>query len=325
MKAGVMMKELQIGELLVRPGEKKSGFVAVAGTDVEMPVTIICGEKPGKTMLLTGGVHNAEYVGIQTAIELADEIEPSQLTGSLIIIRLVNRSGFEHRTMSLVYEDGKNLNRVFPGNPDGTVAEKIAHAIVTEFHRRANFYIDLHGGDGYEQLTPYVYCVGAASPEVVAAARDMAAVVNVPYLVQSPSGSGGSYNYAGSCGIPSILIERGCMAAWSREEVELGKEDVRNVLRHLQVLAGTVSGRRFHPVDVGKVVYASARHTGCWYPARKAGDSFQKGDVLGEIKDYFGSVLEVCLAEMDGIMLYRVGSLCVIEGDPLMAYGEKPD
>lgn len=318
-----MLLELQVGGLTALAGEKKSGFVAVPDTSVTMPVTIICGEKPGKTVLISGGIHSAEYGGIQTAIEIADEIEPSELAGNLIVIRLVNRSGFEHRTMSVVYEDGKNLNRVFPGDPDGTVADKIAHTIVSQFQRLADFYIDLHGGDGYEKLTPYVYCVGAAAPAVAATAKSMAEVVDVPYLVQSQSGSGGSYNYAGATGIPSILIERGCMGAWSREEVELGKTDVRNVLRHLQVLAGTVSARRFKPMDVGEVIYVGAKDTGCWYPRKKAGDTFQQGEVLGEIKDYFGSVLEVYRAEKSGVMLYQVGSLCVIKGDPLMAYGGK--
>lgn len=58
-------------------------------------------------------VHNAEYVGIQAAMQLADELDPKKIAGNIIVIRLMNRTGFEHRTMSLTYEDGKNLNRVF--------------------------------------------------------------------------------------------------------------------------------------------------------------------------------------------------------------------
>ena len=76
----------------------------------------------------------------------------------------------------------------------------------------------------YEELMPYVYYVGAAAAEVVEKSKAMAEVVDVPCLVHSPHGSGGSYNYAGSCGIPSILIERGCTGVWSKEEVELGKK-----------------------------------------------------------------------------------------------------
>lgn len=317
------MQTIKVGNMCAKTGEKVSGYVQVKGTDIELPVTIICGEKEGKTVLISGGVHNAEYVGIETAIQIANEILPSQLTGNLIILHLMNRTGFEHRTMSMVYEDGKNLNREFPGNAQGTTADRICHTVVTEFQKNADYYIDLHCGDGYEDLTPYVYCVGVAAPEVVKAARGMAELVNVPYLVQSPCGSGGSYNYAGSCGIPSILIERGCMGRWSKEEVELGKEDVRNVLRHLKVLQGEVSKRTYYPMDVGKVTCKKAEHTGCWYPTKRAGDNFRKGEILGYIKDYFGNVLETCAAEMDGILLYQVSSLCVIKDGPMVAYGEK--
>lgn len=70
-------------------------------------------EKRGETVLISGGVHNAEYVGIQAAMQLADELDPKKIAGNIIVIRLMNRTGFEHRTMSLTYEDGKNLNRVF--------------------------------------------------------------------------------------------------------------------------------------------------------------------------------------------------------------------
>ncbi|MBV7276218.1 succinylglutamate desuccinylase/aspartoacylase family protein [Clostridium sp. PL3] len=316
------MQTVKVGNMSARTGEKVSGYVQVKGMDIELPVTIICGDKEGKTVFISGGVHNAEYVGIQTAIEIASEISPSQLTGNLIILHLMNRTGFEHRTMSLVYEDGKNLNREFPGSEQGTVADKICHTVVTEFQRNADYYIDLHCGDGYEELIPYVYCVGVADPEVAHKSREMAEMVNVAYLVQSPCGSGGAYNYAGSCGIPSILIERGCMGRWSKEEVKLGKEDIRNVLRYLGVLEGDVSERTYHPVDVGIVIYKNAAHTGCWYPTKRAGDTFKKGEILGQVKDYFGNVLESCIAEMDGILLYHVGSLCVIKGGSMVAYGE---
>ncbi len=311
--------------MCVKAGEKVSGYIQVKETDIELPVTVICGDKGGKTVFISGGVHNAEYVGIQTAIEIADEVSPSQLTGNLIILHLMNRTGFEHRTMSVVYEDWKNLNREFPGSQEGTIADKICHTVVTDFQKNADYYIDLHCGDGYEELIPYVYCLGAAAPEIVKKSREMAEMVNVPYLVQSPYGRRGSYNYAGSCGVPSILIERGCMGSWSKEEVELGKEDIRNVLCHLGVLEGEVSKRTCHPTDVGTVIYKNAEHTGCWYPTKRAGDTLKKGEILGRIKDYFGNVLETCTAEMDGILLYQVASLCIIKGGSMVAYGENPN
>ena len=105
--------KVQIGNLEVKPGEVKQGWLAVEGCCYELPMTVICGGT-GKVTLITGGVHNAEYVGIQAAVELAQELKPEEIPGTLVIIPIVNVSGFTHRTMSLVHEDGKNLNREFP-------------------------------------------------------------------------------------------------------------------------------------------------------------------------------------------------------------------
>lgn len=303
-----------------KPGSKRAGFILV-DDGVALPVTLIFGEKPGPSVLISAGVHNAEYVGIQAAVELARELEPAQLCGSVALLPLMNPSGYEHRTMSLVYEDEKNLNRVFPGAKDGTMAERIAYTVTEVFLRHADAYIDLHSGDGYEELTPYVYCQGAAESPVTERSRAMADQTDVPYLVPSQTTTGGAYNHAGSMGIPGILLERGGLGLWSREEVEADKRDVRNVLRALGVLGGAPEPRRNHPAELGKVIYDVSRFNGCWYPRKKAGDRVQKGEILGEVRDYFGNLLQVCEAQLDGVLLYQTKSLSILKDGPMAAYG----
>ncbi|MGN1014055.1 MAG: M14 family metallopeptidase [Butyricicoccus sp.] len=305
-------------------GERVVGKLPIAGTDVSVPMTLLCGAQEGKTVLITAGVHCAEYVGIQAAIELANELDPQTLCGNVVILPVLNRTGLEHRMMSVVYEDEKNLNRVFPGDPNGTMAEKIAWTVVEQLHKQADFYIDLHSGDGYEELTPYVYCGGAAAPETVRQSRAMAEQVDVPYLVVSMTASGGSYNYANTMGVPSILLERGCLGLWSDEEVQADKKDVRNVLRYLGVLTTPKEQQSQVPVDVGTVIYKDASHTGCWYPTKRAGDRVTKGELLGTVRDYCGNVLEEYFAEQDGLVLYQTASLQVLENGPMIAYSQLP-
>ena len=225
------MRTLRVADLEAKPGEKVSGFVHIIGADFGIPVTLICGEQKGETVLISGGVHNAEYVGIQAAMQMANDLDPKKIAGNIIVIRLMNRTGFEHRTMSLTYEDGKNLNRVFPGNPNGTLSDRIAYTVVTEFFSKVDYYIDLHCGDGFEGLVSYVYCTGAAAPEVAAKSREMAEIAHVDYLVTSMYGTGGAYNYAGSMGIPSILLERGHSSRWCEDLVAEDVHDVKNILR----------------------------------------------------------------------------------------------
>ena len=182
-------------------------YLSVDGTDIEIPYIDIGKQEEKISAVITAGIHSAEYVGIQAAIELADELGIEGVNGRVIIIPLCNRSGFEHRTMSMVYEDGLNLNRVFPGTHEGTTSERIAFSLFTKIITKAGLLIDLHSGDGYEDLYPYVYYLGGAKAE--AASKKMVECVNVTYYVRSNSFSGGAYNQASIYGIPSVLIERG--------------------------------------------------------------------------------------------------------------------
>ena len=216
-------QSFQLGDVTVRRGEKYQGDISFANGDIVLPGTIICGKLPGKTMLITGGVHSGEYVGIQACVELGAELQPEKTVGTIVILKVLNRPAFENRAGSLGLSDGKNLNRVFPGNPNGTEMERLAWAMTKEVFPKVDYYIDLHSGDDFEDLTPYVYYAGKAAQEVMETSRKMAEQVDVPYMVRSMVSSGGAYNYAASRGIASILLERGGMGAWTSEEVKFGQ------------------------------------------------------------------------------------------------------
>lgn len=314
-------REFCLGNFTVEPGKKKSGFLRIGGGEFQLPATILHGEQPGKTVLITAGIHAEEYVGIQSALELSEMLKVQKIAGTVVIVKVVNRKAFELRSGSDSHEDGKNLNRVFPGNREGTWSERLAYAIEKELLSIADYYIDLHSGDSYEQLTPYVYYAGAAAKEVVEQSREMAQQVDVPYMVGSNVAMGGCYNYAASLGIPSILLERGQMGGWTKEESHSTRRDVRNILCHLGIYQGEKDYRNYYPLEVKNLCYQAANEQGLWYPCKKPGDMIQQGDMLGVIKDYEGKILEVCKAEYGGVILYQTGSLQVQESGSVIAYG----
>ena len=314
-------QSFQLGDVTVRRGEKYQGDISFANGDIVLPGTIICGKLPGKTMLITGGVHSGEYVGIQACVELGAELQPEKTVGTIVILKVLNRPAFENRAGSLGFSDGKNLNRVFPGNPNGTEMERLAWAITKEVYPKVDYYIDLHSGDDFEALTPYVYYAGKAAQEVTEVSRKMAGQVDVPYMVRSMVSSGGAYNYAASKGIASILLERGGMGAWTSEEVNSDKRDVRNILSSLDIYQIRRDVRNYVPMEVTDVCYQAASEDGLWYPAAKPGDMVAEGALLGTIRDYNGKLRETCRAEYTGVVLYQTGSLQVTEGGPVVAYG----
>lgn len=314
-------QSFQLGDVTVRRGEKYQGDIFFANGDIVLPGTIICGKLPGKTMLITGGVHSGEYVGIQACVELGAELQPEKTVGTIVILKVLNRPAFENRAGSLGLSDGKNLNRVFPGNPNGTEMERLAWAITKEVYPKVDYYIDLHSGDDFEALTPYVYYAGKAAQEVTEVSRKMAEQVDVPYMVRSMVSSGGAYNYAASKGIASILLERGGMGAWTSEEVNSDKRDVRNILSSLDMYQIRRDVRNYVPMEVTDVCYQAASEDGLWYPAAKPGNMVAEGALLGTIRDYNGKLRETCRAEYTGVVLYQTGSLQVTEGGPVVAYG----
>ena len=314
-------QSFQLGDVTVRRGEKYQGDISFANGDIVLPGTIICGKLPGKTMLITGGVHSGEYVGIQACVELGAELQPEKTVGTIVILKVLNRPAFENRAGSLGLSDGKNLNRVFPGNPNGTEMERLAWAMTKEVFPKVDYYIDLHSGDDFEDLTPYVYYAGKAAQEVTEVSRKMAEQVDVPYMVRSMVSSGGAYNYAASKGIASILLERGGMGAWTSEEVNSDKRDVRNILSSLGMYQIRRDVRNYVPMEVTDVRYQAASEDGLWYPAAKPGDMVAEGALLGTVRDYNGKLRETCRAEYTGVVLYQTGSLQVTEGGPVVAYG----
>lgn len=320
--SGKKRESFCLNHISVEPGNVWTGYLELGQGEFRLPAAVLHGTRPGKTMLITAGVHGGEYVGIQAAIELAQKLKIQKVAGTIIIVKVINVPAFERRNGSMGLTDGKNLNREFPGNPKGTEMERLAWAVSHELQPVADYYIDLHSGDDYEQLTSYVYYAGMADEKTVSQSRRMAEQVDVPYMVRSNVASGGAYNYAASQGIPSILIERGGMGAWTSEEVRSTRRDVRNILCHLGIYQGKKDYRTYYPLDVTDICYQDASRDGLWYPFKKPGDMIREGEILGEVRDYEGGLLELSVAEYDGVILYQTGTLQVLGDGPMIAYGK---
>lgn len=320
--SGKKRESFCLNHISVEPGNVWTGYLELGQGEFRLPAAVLHGTRPGKTMLITAGVHGGEYVGIQAAIELSQKLKIQKVAGTIIIVKVINVPAFERRNGSMGLTDGKNLNREFPGNPKGTEMERLAWAVSHELQPAADYYIDLHSGDDYEQLTSYVYYAGMADEKTFSQSRRMAEQVDVPYMVRSNVASGGAYNYAASQGIPSILIERGGMGAWTSEEVRSTRRDVRNILCHLGIYQGKKDYRTYYPLDVTDICYQDASRDGLWYPFKKPGDMIREGEILGEVRDYEGGLLELSVAEYDGVILYQTGTLQVLGDGPMIAYGK---
>jgi predicted deacylase len=308
-----------VGNLSVEKNRKLQGLLQVANSELTMPVTLINGSREGKTVVITSGIHGGEYPGIEAAIRLGNELMANEVIGQIALVHPANVAAFQTKMQYNSPLDGKNLNRMFPGKALGTTTERIAYTISTELFSQADFYMDLHGGDIHEALVQFVLYPAGAGEDIARVSREAAALLGVPYVVGSYS-SNGTFGCAATMGVPGFLGEIGHCGLWTEEEVVKYMQGVKNILKHLGVLAG-------EPESVGPVQFVprmiglNAEQSGCWYPSVSPGDTVKQGQKLGEIRDYFGKTLGEYFASQDATVLYVISSLAIMEGEPIVAIG----
>ena len=136
---------MRLSDLKAGSNTKQTLLLPVA-SHYPIEMTVICGSCPGKTLVVTAGVHGCEYVGIETLNRLKKELDPIDLSGRIILLPLVNPEGFYMGSKQIIPADGQNLNRTFPGDPEGTFSSRLAKLLEETLYPEADFLIDLHGG-----------------------------------------------------------------------------------------------------------------------------------------------------------------------------------
>ncbi|MEM6700500.1 MAG: succinylglutamate desuccinylase/aspartoacylase family protein, partial [Bacteroidota bacterium] len=141
----------------VRSGTKQHFTIPVSDGENEtvIPITIFHGKENGKVLGITAGVHGYEYAPILAGQQLIERIDPSKLEGTIIFVQIANVGSFLGRSPYKSPTDGKNLNRIFPGDPEGTLTDRIADFISNEVIGRSNYFVDMHSGDAPEDLMAY--------------------------------------------------------------------------------------------------------------------------------------------------------------------------
>lgn len=282
-----------------------------------MPVTLICGAKPGKTLVVTAQIHSGEYAGTPAVIRLAEETDPGCLSGNLILFHLVNVTGFYEGLNAYIPEDHGNLNGCYPGGED-SVSGRIAAFFVREVFPHADALLDLHGGGMNEKLAPCLFFPGV-DEKVRAASLEIASYADIPDCIISRSVSG-EVGYAGNVmGIPSLLLERGYGGLNRKEWSDAYYRDLCLILRGLGMTDGMPE-----PVCEKNVydraVYLSAGENGLWFPAVELGQRLKPGDLLGHTEDFWGRKLREYHAEAAGKVQYFRFAMNAVKGHNLVTY-----
>jgi predicted deacylase len=291
-----------------------------AGTGI--PVTTFRGAHPGPVLALIAGNHGYEYPPILALQQLRGQIQPAQLHGTVIMVHVANVPSFLGRTVYFSPVDGKNLNRCYPGSPDGTVSERIAHAITTQIIEAADYVLDLHCGDGNESLRPYVYQTVTGDARLDAAMGELALAFGIGYILMDrnrptdPAHSIYCSTTAITRGKPAMTIECGYLGMCDDVSVKQIVAGVRGVMRHLKML---VEG----PAPIANAVYLDSfvdipsPATGILYPEVERAQVVSKGKLLARITDFFGNQIATVESPIDGRVLYIVATPPITQGQPI--------
>src|SRR2546428_8640107 len=238
---------------LAASGERKSGYFTFAAdpdlAKYSWPFFSISGRRDGPTFLITAGIHAAEYTGIDAAIRLGRLLEPSGVRGRVVIIPLLNRPGFYERSIYVNPEDNDNMNRVFPGRPDGTWSERFAHHLLNEIIVRSEYAVDLHAGDMIEDLIPFVIYRATGDERVDGRARRMVDAYGADWVVKAmPTGErpGTLYAAAAARGVAAMIADSGRIGQVDAGAGARAGHRGPNTLRAVRVLGRAPSHAR-HP------------------------------------------------------------------------------
>ncbi len=323
----------RIGTIEAREGERMTGYLKVAELsvgEVAVPITVINGVGSGPTLLVEAGIHGTEYSGIKAAQIIARETEPSQLRGTLLVLHCANVPMFNSKTAFVNPIDGLNLNRIFPGQTESTVyygPGTISHHIASYIHenvmKRATHFIDLHGGD-LPELCP---CF-AISTRTGDEGKDKDTEAMLRYsladfaTLRAPNKVLTTLGAASQDGIPNMLIESGGGGLLTAENTARHVDAVRNVMRYLKMIEGAPKEPQNQIRLTERQVGVRAKRGGFFTYLVWAGAIVDEGQLIGQITDPFGSVIEEVRAPLRGAVNIINFHSAKSTGDPLFSICE---
>jgi N2-acetyl-L-2,4-diaminobutanoate deacetylase len=310
---------VQHGHLKLPHSRDESAWGAIM-----IPITVVKRGK-GPTVLLTGGNHGDEYEGPVALFDLARTLAADAVTGRVIILPAMNYPAFRAGTRTSPIDKG-NLNRLFPGRPDGTITEKIADYIQRHLLPLADVVADIHSGGRTLEFLPFA--AAHRLPDAAQEARCVKAVLafNAPYsmMLRELDAVGMLDTATEEMGKTFLSTELGGGGTARAETIRIAKRGVRNLLIHAGVLKGEIERAPTTLLDMPDGdCYVGSLSGGLVEFVLDLGAQVRRGDLVARVHDIertAGAVAEYRAAR-DGILAGRHFPGLVQTGDTLAVIG----
>ncbi|MEM8983061.1 MAG: succinylglutamate desuccinylase/aspartoacylase family protein [Pseudomonadota bacterium] len=254
-----------------------AGSELFEGIPVSSPVLVVNGTEPGPTLCLTAAVHGDELNGIEMVRRVLHNLRPGKLAGAVIGVPIVNVQGFRRGTRYL--PDRRDLNRYFPGNPNGSAASRIAHSFFSEIVVHCDALIDLHTGS-FERANLPQLRADMRVPDVVTLTQGFGATV----IIHSQPQDGTLRHEATVAGVPTVTLEAGGPGRLELDEVAHGVKGIETLLNTLGMV-NKVSLWGAPEQVYYRSTWVRADRGGILLNEVDLGASVAGGDLLGTITD----------------------------------------
>ncbi|MFU7528189.1 succinylglutamate desuccinylase/aspartoacylase family protein [Qipengyuania sp. ASV99] len=304
-----------IGDTTIAPGSwAEVGLpttTLVTGYSSQLAVRVLHGAKPGPTVFISAAIHGDEIVGTAIIQRIAAAIEPENLSGTLMLVPVVNLFGFMSHTRYL--PDRRDLNRCFPGSPNGSLAGQVAHVFFSEVVRRASLGIDIHTAAVHRFNLPQIR-IDAGNKRLV----ELAMAFGAPVIIESPLREGSLRELAKTAGVEMLLMETGEALRFDRFSVETGVNGVMRVLAHMEMIEADDGLTEVGiPARANKTQWVRSPRGGVTHRTRKSGDAVKKGDLLAVVGGVFGEDPLQIISPIDGIIIGHATLPVVHQGEAL--------
>jgi predicted deacylase len=326
---GAQAGTFRVGTAVAPRGQVGRGAIEVpAGSDpaLTIAVAVVNGAKPGPVLAVVAGSHGTEYASIIAVERLIQQLDPKTISGTVILVPLVNVPSFEQKIAHVNPIDAKSMNRFYPGKMDGTQTDRASFLITREVVDKCDHLIDLHGGDLDESLRPYSYWTKIGNEQQDAMSREMVLAFGLDTIIISadrPKDLAASRyleNTASLRGKASITAEAGHAGTVEPDDVKALVDGSLSVMRYLKMMEGpplTVES----PVWIERVAGITSDLNGIFYPAVKRGTYVQKGMKVGHITDHLGKTIFEAKAPESGVVLFIRAVPSLVKGDTIANIG----
>ncbi len=288
---------------------------------LQLPVYILQNGR-GPRLTVVGAQHSCETCGTDAIIRLIRDFratDPADVHGSVVLIPVGNIPGYPLRAHNTSQYDGTNLNRSYPGRPDGNTSERIAH-VIWSIARTGDYVLDLHGGDMNEDIIQYAE-MHVAPPAILRKSLEMAACFDLDVVLCSIAGRDYAYpdfrslyGLAQSNGIPASIVEAGGSGISDQHSIDYFYEGLKKVMVRLGILPGEKPAPR--RLWVTRWVSCIERpHRGVFTSFCRTGDHVKRGQPMGQITDYFGDLVDEIDAPRTGVVSLAQSCRGVSEDD----------